>query len=93
MALSISEEEYLRKTNNDFGVSEGSEGYHYFQDNYTANGVLTVFNLTHLPTVSYIPFVYLNGVIQDLGYTLAGTVLTFLVAPANLTAILVVYSY
>lgn len=65
----------------------------YQQDTFTGDGTTTVFNFTQTPNNQFPPFVYLSGALQNSGYSVLGTTLTFLAAPAVAVPILCTYSY
>jgi hypothetical protein len=91
--MTLPDELYLRTLVNDFGVSPGETMLAYQQDTFIGNGSTTVFNLTQTPNNMFPPFVYLNGVLQNSGYSVLGTTLTFLAAPTAAVLILCIYSY
>jgi hypothetical protein len=91
--MTLPDELYLRTLLNDFGISVGESNLAYQFDQFTGDGATTVFNLSQTPTSAYPPFVYLDTILQNSGYTIVGTVLTFGTAPAADFSIQVSYSY
>lgn len=93
MPLPVDTEIYLRRLLSDFGTPSGESGLHYIKDSFTGNGVTTVFNLSHSPSTSSPPFLYLNTVLEFSPemYVIVGMVLTFVSAPTG--AIIVQYTY
>ena len=75
------------------GVPPGEQGLNYIQQPFTGDGVTTVFNLSHLPSSLYPIFLYVSGILQTGTYSAAGTVVTFLLAPAGGAQIVVIYCY
>jgi hypothetical protein len=64
-----------------------------FQDNYQGDGATTDFTLTHAPVSNAKTVVLENGVVQTIttDYTLTGTALAFVAAPASGVRVNVVY--
>lgn len=91
MSLSPADEIYLRRKLADFGTPVSESGLQYKQDPFTGNGVTTVFTLTQTPSTAFIPFVYVNTILQITGYSFTNAALTFVAAPTG--SILVTYSY
>lgn len=95
MPLPYDTELYLRRSLADFGTPTGESGLLYARQSFAGNGATTAFGLSFVPNASIQPSVYVNGVIQQNPeiYSFAGSTVTFVVAPSNGAAILVVYEH
>jgi hypothetical protein len=91
--MTLPDELYLRTLLDDFGISPGESDLAYQSDNFTGDGSTLVFILSQTPTSDYPSFVYLSTILQNFGYTVFGTTLTFLIAPTSGQPITVSYSY
>lgn len=69
-------------------------GGQLIRDAYTGNGSTTVFTLTQTPFNTSHPMIFQNGILLTLtdDYTISGTTLTLIVAPAIAQKLLVIYS-
>jgi len=92
--LSYDDELQLRRLLNDFGPATGEIGVVYQQDYFTGTGSQVAFVLSQTP-VLYPVFVYLAGILQQSPeeFSVSGTTVTFVTAPALNAAITCIYSY
>lgn len=69
-------------------------GGQLIRDAFTGNGSTTVFTLSQTPLNTAHPMIYQDGVLLTLtdDYTISGTSLTMIVAPALAQKLLVIYS-
>lgn len=94
--MTYDEELYYRGNLSDLGsVPEGGTGVSYKKETFTGNGATVAFNLSQTPASFAPPFVYLSGVRQNSPevYIQVGTLIDFLIAPANGIPITVIYCY